>query len=106
MARFTLGGKSQNGCDPGSNPGSPSKYFGRLEQKNCAVATDNRQGRKAAKINNLSFVGSIEIVVALFKNKKISFEKTMTALKILRITGWFDDYLIEKAMEDVKNERN
>ena len=51
-------------------------------------------------------VGSIEIVVALFKNKKISFEKTMTALKILRITGWFDDYLIEKAMEDVKNERN
>jgi len=30
----------------------------------------------------------------------------MTALKILRITGWFDDYLIEKAMEDVKNERN
>ena len=73
-----------------------------MKQKDCVAATDNRQGRNAAKINNLPFVGSIEIVVALFKNKKITFEKTMTALKILRIAGWFDDYLIENAMEAIK----
>ena len=77
-----------------------------IKQKYCVIATDNRQGRKAAKINNIPLVGSIEIVVALFKNKKITSEKAVTALKILRIAGWFDDYLIENAMEAVKNERN
>lgn len=68
----------------------------------CIVATDNRQGRKAAAVNNLPLTGSPEIVVSLFKKDKIGKEKAAAAVKILKKEGWFDAYLIEKAMEDLK----
>src|SRR3989344_5762304 len=42
-----------------------------LEEKDSVIATDNRQGRKVAKINNLNLVGSLDLVVALFKKGKI-----------------------------------
>ena len=70
------------------------------------VATDNRQGRKAAEINNVQLLGSIEIIVSLLKQGKINHEKASEALKILKEEGWFDNNLIEKAMEDVKNGRS
>ncbi len=66
------------------------------------IATDNRQGRTAAKINNLKVIGSIEIIVALYKSKKISKDKAMTALKTLQEEGWFEPLLIEMAQEDLK----
>lgn len=75
-------------------------------KRNNIIATDNRQGRKAAEINNLPLIGSIEVVVSLFKKKKINYEKALESLKILKEEGWFDDYLIEKAMEDLQNGRN
>ena len=71
-------------------------------KNNCAIATDNKQGRKAAQTTNMPLVGSIEIVVSLFGKNKISREKAVTALKTLQEEGWFDNYLIEKAMEDLK----
>jgi len=70
------------------------------------VATDNRQGRKAAEINNLPLIGSIEIIISLFKKNKIDYEKAITSLKILKEEGWFSNYLIEKGMEDIQNERS
>ncbi|MFA4886818.1 MAG: hypothetical protein WC595_01265 [Candidatus Nanoarchaeia archaeon] len=73
-----------------------------LEEKGMVIATDNRQGRKVAKINNLNLVGSLELVVALFKKGKITSEKALSALKVLETEGWFDDYLIEKTKEDIK----
>ncbi len=69
------------------------------------VITDNRQGRKAAVINNLPLLGSIEIVVDLYKKQAINRLKAAEALKRLKEEGWFEDYLIEKAKEDVQNER-
>ncbi len=69
------------------------------------VITDNRQGRKAATINNLPLIGSIEIVVDLYKRRAINSLKASEALKTLREEGWFEGYLIEKAMEDIQNER-
>ncbi len=68
----------------------------------CIAATDNRQGRKAAVVNNIPLVGSPEIVVSLCREKMITKEKASVALKVLKEEGWFDQYIIEKAMEDVK----
>lgn len=76
-----------------------------LTEKKVVTVTDNRQGRKAAMINNLPLVGSIEIIVNLYKTKKINYEKAVHALKILNEEGWFDAYLIEKAQEDLQHER-
>lgn len=67
------------------------------------ILTDNRQGRKAAKIFGLKLLGSPEIIVGLFKTKKIDENKAVESLKFLRRFGWFDDYLIEEALREVKN---
>lgn len=73
-----------------------------INDKAAIVATDNLQGRKAAKINGISLVGSPEIIVSLFKKKKITGAKAKEGLKILKEEGWFDPNLIDKALEDVK----
>lgn len=67
------------------------------------LLTDNGQGRKVAKIYNLPLLGSTEVIVSLYKNKKIAKEKAISSLHTLRRYGWFDDYLIEEAIKDVKN---
>jgi len=72
-----------------------------IKEINTLILTDNRQGRKAATINNLSLLGSIEMVVHLYQKKKISREKAATALKILQEEGWFEPFLIEKAREEI-----
>ena len=72
-----------------------------LDNRCVIVCTDNKQGRKAALIHNLSLVGSVDAVISLCKQKIISKEKATLALKKLRQFGWFSDYLIENAMEDV-----
>lgn len=70
-------------------------------QEKIIVATDNRQGRKAAVVNNLPLVGSIELIMALWRKKKIDATKTKTALNILQREGWFSPYLIETALGDL-----
>jgi len=72
-----------------------------IENQKYIIGTDNKQGRKASRINNLNLVGSIEIVVSLFKKKSITKDKAYNSLKLLKDEGWFNDYLIEKAMEDL-----
>ncbi|HLD04529.1 MAG TPA: hypothetical protein VJG90_02305 [Candidatus Nanoarchaeia archaeon] len=70
-------------------------------EKNKIVATDDRQGRKTAKINGLKVTGSIGIIIGLFKDKKIKYEKAMSALNTLTREGYFNPYLIEKAKEEI-----
>ncbi|MBI4141884.1 hypothetical protein HY484_03095, partial [Candidatus Woesearchaeota archaeon] len=48
--------------------GEASVVASGIGRKNVFIVTDNRQGRKAARINHISVVGSIEIVVSLYKN--------------------------------------
>ena len=74
-----------------------------LDKECDAVCTDNKQGRKVAMLNNLNLVGSIDVVVSLYKLKRIDKNKAVGALKNLKEFGWFNEYLIEKAVEDVKN---
>ncbi len=81
--------------------GEASTIAAALKER-CIVATDNRQGRKAAFINSLPLVGSPEIAVSLWKKGKITREKAKIALNVLKKEGWFDPYIIEKAMEDLK----
>ncbi len=71
-------------------------------EENEIVGTDNRQGRKAAKVYGLSLTGSINLVVALYKKRKITKEKAIEALKILQEQGWFSSYLIEQAKGDLQ----
>ena len=67
-----------------------------------AVASDDRQARKAAKIQNLQLTGAIGIIINLFKKGKITINKATQALKTLEEQGRFEKYLIEKANEDLK----
>lgn len=74
-----------------------------LDKRCDAVCTDNKQGRKTAVLNNLNLIGSIDAVVSLYKLKQIDKNKAIGALNGLKEFGWFHEYLIEKALEDVKN---
>ena len=74
-----------------------------LENTNRMILTDNKQGRKTAKIQGLKLLGSIDTVLALFKAKRITKEKAIGALKTLKEMGWFQEYLIETALEEVNN---
>ena len=72
--------------------------------KQCdAVLTDNKQGRKMAFIYNLNLIGSIDAITALYKLRSIDKDKAIGGLKKLREFGWFQDYLIDSALEDIKN---
>ena len=72
--------------------------------KECdVIVTDNKQGRKTALIYGLNLAGSIEVVVSLYKLKLIDKEKAIGGLKKLREFGWFHDYLIDNALEEIKN---
>lgn len=75
-----------------------------IKEKGVLVATDNKQGRKAAQIHGLHLVGSIEIIINLYRKKKIEDSKAKEAIKKLQEYGWFHPSLIEKAMEDIKND--
>ena len=68
-----------------------------------AVITDNKQGRKAALIYKLNLAGSIDVVTALYKLKIMDRHKAIEGLKKLREFGWFQDYLIDNALEEIKN---
>ena len=74
-----------------------------LEKKCDVVVTDNKQGRKTAMIYDLDLVGSIDVIISLYKLKIINKDKTDHALRELRKFGWFQDYLIDDAFEEVKN---
>ena len=87
--------------DIGLGAGEAESIAAALESKSKTILTDNKQGRKAAKIYGLNLLGSIEIIIALYKKQKISKEKALTALKILKEKGWFQNYLIEEAKKEV-----
>jgi predicted nucleic acid-binding protein len=73
-----------------------------VNDRSKIVVTDNRQGRIAAKINNLQLAGSLDLIVALYQQQKVSKEKAMAALKTLQEEGWFEPLLIEIAREEIK----
>lgn len=73
-----------------------------LEHKDIIVATDNRQGRKAAEIHGVPLVGSVEILVGLFERGNIDREKAVGAMRILKEQGWFEPYLIDEAMRRLR----
>jgi len=73
-------------------------------EKQCeAIITDNKQGRKSAFIHGLNLIGSVDVISALYRLKLIDEDKAAEGLKRLREFGWFHDYLIDKALEDIKH---
>lgn len=72
--------------------------------KQCEViSTDNKQGRKVAIIYNLNLIGSIDIIISLYRLELIDKNKAISALKKLKEFGWYQSYLIDNALEEVKN---
>lgn len=86
--------------DFGFGDGEASTIIYAIEN-NIAILTDNKQARKASNIYGLKLLGSPEVIVSLFKTKDISRDKARDALAKLRDAGWFEDYIIEKAMEEL-----
>ena len=68
-----------------------------------AIITDNNQGRKSALIHGLNLIGSIDVITALYSLKLIDKNKAQDGLMKLREFGWFQEYLIDNAMEEIKN---
>jgi predicted nucleic acid-binding protein len=75
-----------------------------LDKNYDGLITDNKQGRKIAKLFDIHPIGTPDIIVALCKSKQITKEKAMEALCIIRRFGWFVDSIIENAMFEVENE--
>ena len=72
--------------------------------KQCeSICTDNKQGRKVAVIHNLNLLGSVDITVSLYKLGLIDKDKAVNGLKKLKEFGWFQDYLTDNAIEEIKN---
>ena len=74
-----------------------------MEGKCQGLITDNKQGRKIAKIYNINLIGSLDIIISMFKAKKIGKEKAIGALNSLRKYCWFEDSIIDYALLEVKN---
>ena len=68
-----------------------------------AIVTDNKQGRKSALMHGLKLIGSIDVISALYSLKLIDKNKAQDGLMKLREFGWFQEYLIDSAMEEIKN---
>jgi predicted nucleic acid-binding protein len=88
--------------DFGMDDGEADAIALQLQENFDAVATDNKQGRKAAKIYSNALLGSPDIITALFKRKKVSKEKAIQACDILKKEGWFNELLLERVLEDIK----
>lgn len=73
-----------------------------IKNKQSIIITDNKQGRKAAKIYGLLLSGSVEVIVSLYKSNKIDKNKALNSILNLKKFGWFNDDIINKAMEDIK----
>ena|SRR3989344_5107759 len=67
------------------------------------IITDNKQGRKSALIHGLKLIGSIDAISALCRLKLINKDKAQGGLMKLKEFGWFQEYLIDTAMEEIKN---
>lgn len=91
--------------DFGLGLGEAESIAAALETKEKMIVTDNKQGRKTAKVQELKLVGSIDVVMALYKTKRIGKEKAIGALKILKEKGWFQEYILQDALEEMQNEK-
>ncbi|HLD43231.1 MAG TPA: hypothetical protein VJB08_04570 [Candidatus Nanoarchaeia archaeon] len=87
----------------GLGKGEAEVLAGYLEGKFQGLLTDNKQGRKTAKIYNIHPLGSPDVIMGLFKAKRLNKEKAMNALHTLRKYGWFENSLIEYALVEVNN---
>ncbi len=90
-------------ADFGMGSGEAAAIACSMEHKTDAIATDNRMGRKVARIHNIPLVGSLSMITALYNQKKISREKALEAISNVSRAGWYSDHLIQQAKEDVSS---
>ncbi|HLC45973.1 MAG TPA: hypothetical protein VJI67_03825, partial [archaeon] len=72
------------------------------EKKADFLASDDQNVRRKTLILDLKIVGTLEIVLMLYRNGLISGEKAIDSLNELKRIGWFNSAVIEAALLEVK----
>lgn len=89
--------------DYGLGDGEAETISAYLENKLEGLITDNKQGRKTAKVYGIEPIGSPDIIISLLMAEKIDKNKAINALNDLRRYGWFEDSIIDYALMEVGN---
>ncbi len=68
-------------------------------QEKCILATDDDNVRKKSLMLDVKVIGTLAIVLKLYREKIIEKEKFEGSLGELRKIGWFSNAVIDKIME-------
>ncbi len=72
------------------------------EEKADLLATDDDNVRRKKDALLLKIIGTPAILLALYKNRKISNEKMLAGIKRLREHGWFNSVVLDKLILEIK----
>ena len=67
------------------------------------LATDDDNVRKKNLLLDLKVIGTLSILLTLYKKKIIEKEKIIKAIDKLRQIGWFSNIVLDKLMMEVEN---
>lgn len=65
------------------------------------LVTEDERARKIAEKFKIRFTTCPDIILSLFKNKKINREKALNALNELQKFGWYKDWVIQEVKERI-----
>ncbi|MEW5766021.1 MAG: hypothetical protein AB1797_00130 [bacterium] len=73
-----------------------------LQEKNCIIATDDRNAIKACKALRLDFVTAIAVLIRVFEKRLIDRNEALIRLKKLQSIGRYKETIIEDAMNQIR----
>lgn len=71
-------------------------------KKKHTILSDDKKCLNAAKALGIGFIISLDIIIALYKNKAINKEKAQECIDGLEDYGWYNKELIKKYREAIK----
>ena len=71
-------------------------------EKRLSIITDDKKCLNVAKVSEIKFTASPQIIVALFKKNKITKEKALNALELLEEFGWYKKAITKFYREMIK----
>jgi len=66
------------------------------------IITDDKKCINSAKASNIHVITSLDVVIALYKRKKINKEKALNTLDFLEEYGWYKKEIIKLYKERIK----
>jgi len=80
-----------------------------IKEKYQLLITDDKKCITVCKVLNIKFMIALDIVLDLYANRKISYEKAVDAFRQIKKYGWIGEDIIEnrwKKLEELKNENS